>query len=60
VICRACKEDCTKCGWAYPEHYRPIKIPGSALRALHQYADERKLNANTLVSGWILEKINLK
>jgi len=60
VACRNCKEDCTKCGWAYPEFYKPIKLPGSTLRALHQYADERKLDANTLASDWILEKINLK
>ena len=59
VTCRACIDDCTKCGWAYPEFYRPIKLTGSVLRALHQYADERKLDANALLSEWILEKINL-
>ena len=58
VACRSCTEDCAKCGWAYPEFYKPIKIPGSTLRALHQYADERKLDASVLASEWILEKIN--
>jgi len=60
VVCRNCKEDCTKCGWAYPEFYKPIKLPGTTLRTLHQYADERKLDANILASDWILEKINLE
>lgn len=60
VACRACNEDCTKCGWVYPEFYKPVKLPGSTLRALHQYADERKLDANLLVSEWILERINIK
>ncbi|MDR3288572.1 MAG: HNH endonuclease [Peptococcaceae bacterium] len=58
VSCRACKDDCSKCGWAYPEFYKPVKLPGSTLRALHKYTDERKLDANKLVSEWILEKIN--
>ena len=60
VACRACKEDCTKCGYAYPEFYRPLKLPGSTLRRLHEYASERKIDANVLVSDWILEKINTK
>jgi hypothetical protein len=59
VACRACREDCSKCGWSYPEFYRPIKLPGSTLRSLHKYADEQQLDANALVSEWILEKINL-
>ena len=57
VACRACNEDCTKCGYAYPEFYRPLKLPGTTLRALHKYANERKLDANVLVSNLILEKI---
>ncbi|MCL1820395.1 MAG: HNH endonuclease [Oscillospiraceae bacterium] len=60
VACRACKEDCTKCGYAYPEFYKPLKLPGSTLRLLHQYTNERKLDANVLVSDWILERINAK
>jgi hypothetical protein len=60
VACRACKEDCTKCGYAYPEFYRPLKLPGSILRALNLYADERKLDASVFVSDLILEKINAK
>jgi len=60
VTCRACKKSCTKCGWAFPEFYKPLQLPGSTLRALHQYADERNLDANALVSEWILEKINPK
>lgn len=60
TACRGCKEDCSKCSWAYPEFYKPIKIQGSTLRALHQYADQRNLDANALVSEWILEKIQSK
>ena len=58
TACRGCKEDCTKCSWAYPEFYKPVLIQGSILRMLHQYASEHKFNANKLVSEWILEKIN--
>ena len=58
VSCRACASDCTTCGWAYPEFYKPILLPSPTLRALHQYADERKLDASRLVSEWIHEKIN--
>jgi hypothetical protein len=58
VACRGCKDDCAKCSWAHPEYYKPIKLPGSVLRALRQYADEQKLDAHALVINWILEKIN--
>ena len=57
TACRGCKEDCSKCSWAYPEFYRPLKLQGSTLRALHEYADKNNLDANQLVTSWILEKI---
>lgn len=58
TACRGCKEDCSKCSWAYPEYYRPIKIQGSVLRLLHQYASAQGKDANALVTEWIMEKIN--
>jgi hypothetical protein len=58
VACRGCKEDCAKCSWAHPEYYRPVKLPGSVLRILNQYANDHSVDVNTLVSKWILEKIN--
>ena len=60
VSCRVCSYDCTKCGWAYPEFYKPIILPGPILRSLHTYADERKLDAEKIVIEWILEKMNIK
>lgn len=57
TACRSCKEDCSKCSWAYPEFYRPIKISGPILRLLHQYADEHKLDASQLVADLILREI---
>ena len=53
--CRGCNEDCSKCGWAYPEFYRPIKIQGSVLRSLHQYAEAHNADSNALVTELILE-----
>jgi hypothetical protein len=58
VACRGCKEDCAQCSWAHPEYYKPIRISGFTLRELHQYAKERNLDANILVTEWIYEKIN--
>ena len=58
TACRGCKEDCSKCSWAYPEYYRPVKIQGSVLRSLNQYADAHGKDATALVTEWILEKIN--
>lgn len=55
--CRGCTEDCAKCGWAYPEHYKPIRIPGPVLRLIHQFANERNLDADALVAQWILDKL---
>lgn len=56
-ICRGCTEDCAKCGWAYPEHYRPVRIPGPVLRLIHQFADDHSLNADALVTQWILDRL---
>lgn len=57
TACRGCKEECGKCSWAHPEYYRPIILPGSILKVLHQYADTLSLDANKIVSDWIMEKI---
>ena len=51
------KNVCAACSWAYPEFYRPVKIPGPILRLLHQYADEHKVDASQLVAELILKKI---
>lgn len=57
VACRGCTQDCTTCGWAYPEHYKPLKIPGAVLRSLHQFANEHHLDADILASQWISDKL---
>jgi len=57
AACRGCKEECAKCGWAYPEHYKPIRIPGSVLRLVHQYAKEHNFDAEKLVAQWIMDKL---
>lgn len=58
VACRGCTKDCSKCGWAYPEHYKPIVIPGSLIRLLREYADSKGLDVEQLVSDWLMERLN--
>lgn len=53
TACRGCSKDCTKCGWAFPEFYRPITIQGPVLRMLHSYADSHRIDANALVTKLI-------
>ena len=36
--CRECKEDCHFCCWAFPEKYKPLKIPGTLIARLRAYA----------------------
>lgn len=55
--CRSCTEDCSKCGWAYPEYYRPIKVPGSVLKLLHEFADANHIDADEMVTDLILRNI---
>ena len=55
--CRSCTEDCSKCGWSYPEFYRPVKVPGSVLRMLHEYADSNHIDADEWVTALILNNI---
>lgn len=57
TACRSCTEDCSKCSWAYPEFYKPVKIAGPVLRLVHEYAGAHKLDADQLVTSWLLEKI---
>lgn len=57
AACKGCKEECSTCGWAYPEYYRPLKIPGDTLKELYDYAKKKNEDANVLVNRWIQEKI---
>lgn len=57
VACRGCTRDCSKCGWAHPEHYRPIVIPGSLIRLLRDRADAKGLDVEKMVVEWLTEKL---
>lgn len=59
VACRGCKKDCTQCGWAYPEYYRPLRLASTTLRALNTYADSRSEDPNELVTKWIFQHVNV-
>ena len=58
VACRGCSKDCSQCSWAFPEFYRPVRLSGTLLRALNEYARANNADPSTLVATWIHEKID--
>lgn len=38
TACRDCKEDCSLCCWAFPEKYKPLRIPGPLIERLRIHA----------------------
>lgn len=58
TACRGCTEECSKCSWAYPEYYKPLKLQTSVLKMLNQYANDHGIDANAFVSELIIKSIN--
>lgn len=58
VQCRGCTKDCTQCGWAFPEFYRPVRLSSATLRALNDYASRNNEDPSNLVTRWIHEHID--
>ncbi len=59
VACRGCKKDCTQCGWAYPEYYRPIRLSGQTIRDINDYAEKHHLDPSQFVTEIVYEVIRL-
>lgn len=59
VACRGCKKDCTQCGWAFPEFYRPIRLSGQTLRDVNDYAERKHLDPSRFVTDIIYAAIRL-
>ncbi len=38
--CRACPLDCQQCSWAYPEHFKPFRIPGELVKNVRDYSEK--------------------
>lgn len=55
--CRGCTEECSKCCWAFPEYYKPLKIPGPVVQLVRQYAEKNGVDPDQAVINWILEKV---
>ncbi len=58
TACRACKEDCTQCCWAFPEKYKPLKIAGETISRFRAYADEIQKDPDLLLSEIIEKEIS--
>lgn len=55
TACRDCKLDCQNCCWAYPEKFKPIRIPGQLVKRLREYAKKIERNSDELLTE-IIEK----
>ena len=51
--CRDCHEDCSQCCWAYPEFYKPFKIPGKLIKKARDFAKLKGVDADEFVSDAI-------
>lgn len=59
VSCRGCKRDCTQCGWAYPEYYKPIRLSSQTIRDVNDYAERHHIDPSKFVTKIIYEVIQL-
>ncbi len=57
VACRGCTQECSKCCWAFPEYYKPLKIPGPVVQMVRQYAQQHGVDVDQTVINWILANI---
>ena len=58
TACRDCKEDCMQCCWAFPEKYKPIRIPGALIEKLRIYARNHDDDPDRIVTELITQKVN--
>ncbi len=47
--CRGCVLDCSKCAWAYPEKYAPIKLGSEAIIGIRQSAERKGIPPHELL-----------
>lgn len=59
VACRGCQKDCSQCGWAYPEYYRPIRLSGQTLRAINEYAEAHHVDPSQFATDVLMAAIRL-
>ena len=48
--CSNCNLDCTTCGWAFPEQYRPVKLRPHIVQRLNALARERHQDVDQLAN----------
>lgn len=53
MMCRGCKFDCTKCGWAFPEKFAPLRLTSKNLMAIKARALKMKCDPHKLVNELI-------
>jgi hypothetical protein len=46
VSCRGCELDCNFCCWAFPEKYRPLRLPQNLLSKINAYCRDHSVDIN--------------
>ena len=59
TACRECKEDCNLCCWAFPEKYKPLRIPGLLIERLRNFANENGEDPDEIVIKLITDMLDL-
>ena len=60
TACRACKENCTQCCWAFPEKYKPLRLSGELTAQFRAYADSIQKDPDQLLSEIIQKELSHK
>ena len=58
TACRACKEDCRQCCWAFPEKYKPLKISGEMIARFRAHAEKLQKDPEQLLFKIMEEEIS--
>jgi hypothetical protein len=50
MSCRDCSLDCSTCGWAFPDQYKPFRLSGDLIASVRSRATSQGLDADQLAS----------
>lgn len=60
VVCRGCQKDCSQCGYAFPEFYRPVRLSGQTWRDVNEYSEKHHLDPSQFVTEVIYHAISIE
>jgi hypothetical protein len=59
MSCRDCSMDCSTCGWAFPDKYKPFRLSGDLIASIRSEAASKGIDADQLASALLKKGLEL-